>query len=506
MENTPLLEMRHINKSFGQVNVLNDINLKINKGEVLGLIGENGAGKSTLIKIICGIYSKNSGDIIWNGEKVNIHDASSAQQLGISTIYQELSVMPHLTAVQNIFVNRELTKGKGYLANLDEKQMREIATHILREELHTEIPVDVPAMHLKLAEKQMIEIARTLYADAQLIIMDEPTASLQAKERDALFNVIRELKSKGKSVIFISHHLDELMLICDKIAVLRDGKQVAEGPISDFDIDKIITYMVGRKLDAQYVRADNKIIGDTVLSVRNLSNHEFYRNISFDLHSGEVLGIVGVEGCGKNEVLRSLFGIIKPEDGAILLHGERVHFSSVKDAMKHSIAFVPAERKTEGLFLKQSIAWNTTISAIDKITHQTLISSKEEKIYTEKYKDQLHTKLQSISQNISRLSGGNQQKVMLARWIMTDSDIFLFEEPTRGIDVNAKTEVYEAIAELVRQHKGVIVVSSEEQEVLGICDRILVMRNGEINAELNALESNEAEIKQYAYKDIDRGA
>lgn len=497
--------MRDIVKSFGPVNVLDKVSIRLERGQVLGLIGENGAGKSTLIKILCGIYTKDEGEIYWDGRKVNITDAMSAQRLGISTIYQELSVMPHLNAVQNIFINRELTAahmGRCFFAPLSEKRMQEIADRILHKELETNIPLDKPARLLTLAQKQMIEIARTVYADTQLIIMDEPTASLQAKERAELFKVIRDLRSRGKAIIFISHHLDELMEICDQIAILRDGNKVADGNVRDFSIDKIITYMVGRSLETQFVKAEGLTIGSELLRVDHLGRHGAFSDVSFTLHRSEIVGIVGLEGCGKNEVIRSLFGILKPDEGTVELKGDRLKTRDVKDAMEHGFAFVPAERKVQGLFPRQDLAWNTTIASLDRIQTFGGLSHKMELQYAERYMQQLHTKAVGPRQNINRLSGGNQQKVMFARWIMTDADVFLFEEPTRGIDVNAKTEVYAAIADCVRAGKGVVVVSSEEEEVLGICDRILVMRDGRISAELEAGKTDTAEIKRYSVKNM----
>ena len=497
--------MRDIVKSFGPVNVLDKVSIRLERGQVLGLIGENGAGKSTLIKILCGIYTKDAGDIYWDGKKVGITDAMSAQRLGISTIYQELSVMPHLSAVQNIFINRELTAahtGRCFLAPLSEKRMQEIAERILHKELETNIPLDKPARLLTLAQKQMIEIARTVYADTQLIIMDEPTASLQAKEREELFKVIRDLRSRGKAIIFISHHLDELMEICDQIAILRDGHKVADGSVQDFSIEKIITYMVGRSLDTQFVKAADVQIGRELLKVEHLGKKGAFSDVSFTLHESEIIGIVGLEGCGKNEVIRSLFGILKPDEGKVELRGTRLKTRDVKDAMNHGFAFVPSERKVEGLFPRQDLAWNTTIASLDKIRAFGSLSHKLEMQYAGEYMRQLHTKAVGPKQNINRLSGGNQQKVMFARWIMTDADVFLLEEPTRGIDVNAKTEVYAAIADCVRAGKGVVVVSSEEEEVLGICDRILVMRDGCISADLKAGETDTAEIKRYSVKNV----
>ena len=496
MEQEVVLKMSQICKSFGPVQVLENVDLQLTKGEVLGLIGENGAGKSTLIKILCGIYHATSGEIELNGKKVQIPNAQAAQNLGISTIYQELSIIPDLNAVQNIFLNRELTKGKSLFFPLNYGEMKEIARNVLEKDLKIHLDLDLPLKHVPLAQKQMVEIARTVYANAQIIIMDEPTAALQAEEREKLFAVIRRLKAKGHSIIFISHHLDELMEICDRLLVLRDGHKVDEGPVGEFSIDRVISDMVGRELKNKYPKKQVPI-GDVIMEVNGLSDDAHFFDISFDLHRGEILGIAGLEGCGKNEVIRSIFGKHRYTKGRITVGGQSYQ-NRIRAAMNHKVAFVPAERKVEGLFLKQSIAWNTTIASLGKICRLNTISRKDELKHTAEYMKRLRTKAEGPDQNISLLSGGNQQKVMLSRWMLTDADVFLLEEPTRGIDVNAKTEVYEAIGGCVERSKGVVVVSSEEEEVLGICDRVIVMKDGHISAVLDAKTATTEEIKHYA--------
>ncbi len=491
-----VLEMKDIHKSFGSVKVLKGVDLTLRRGEVLGLIGENGAGKSTMIKILCGIYKATSGEIRMHGKKVDISDAQTARKLGISTIYQELSVVPELNAAQNIFLNREQARGKGLFAGLKEKEMEKAAEDILSGQLKVQMDVRVPLKRVPLAQKQMVEIARTVSVDARIIIMDEPTASLQAAEREQLFRVIGELKAKGCSMIFISHHLEELLEICDTISILRDGQKVDEGPTAEFGMERIISGMVGKELKNKYPKRKSQI-GEVLLQAEKISDGKVFEDISFTLHQGEILGIVGLEGCGKNEVIRTLFGERKLKSGSIQVKG-KPYPNTICGAMEADIGFLPAERKVEGLFLKQDLAWNMSIASLEKLCRYRTIRRTQENQTAGDFIKRLNIKCSGSAQRIASLSGGNQQKVMLSRWILADAQVLLLEEPTRGIDIHAKTEVYETIGACVAEKKGVIVVSSEEEEVIGICDRILVMKHGKAVAELEAAKATAEEIKQYA--------
>lgn len=330
--------------------------------------------------------------------------------------------------------------------------------------------------------------------------MDEPTAALEAPEREQLFAVIRRLRDQGRSIIFISHHLDEILQVCDRVNILRDGAKVADGPVADFSVDDIIANMVGKTLSAQYPKTE-AAIGETLLKVESLTRTGVFRDISFELRRGEILGIVGLEGCGKNEVMRAIFGMGGYDAGSIAVRGKTERIATVRDAMRLGLAFVPGERKTEGLFLLQDVAWNITIASLGKILSLGTIVGARETAASRGYIDRLGIKTKSPKQRITHLSGGNQQKVMLSRWMMTDADVFLLEEPTRGIDVNAKTEVYLAVGECLKQGKGVVIVSSEEEEILNICDKIIVMKNGEASAVLEAGQATLERIKQYSVKE-----
>lgn len=498
----PILEMQNIKKTFGMTQVLKGVNLTLRPGQVLGLVGENGAGKSTLMKILCGAHKKDDGQIVYLGKVMDALSTEASQKMGISIIYQELSLLLDLNAAENIFINREKTvgHGNGLVLPLKRDVMKKEARKLFNEQLCINIDLDVPTRFLSLAQRQMIEIARSLVSDARIIIMDEPTAALEKFEQEQLFKIIKKLKDQGTAIIYVSHILKEVLEICDDVMVLRDGNVVTNEPVGNLDVSKVISYMIGKSIKQQYPK-EVVPFGDTLLKAEDLSDKKSFKHISLQARAGEVVGIAGLEGCGKNEVVRALFGINRLTKGCVWFRDKKINIRNVKDAMKYKLAFLPAERKTEGLFLDHDIKWNTTIANMQRVIKGYIRRNAEEDA-TKGYITDLSIKTTGPDQIISHLSGGNQQKVMISRWLFTEPEIVLMEEPTRGIDVNAKTDVYRLIMECVKKGKSVVLVSSEIPELLGMCDRIYVMHKGEIVAELLASEATEALIAHYSVNTI----
>jgi ribose transport system ATP-binding protein len=486
----PVIEIKGIKKGFYGVPVLKGIDLKFYKGECVSLIGENGAGKSTLIKILCGVYTKDEGQVYLNGVEQQIHDAEEAKKFGISVIYQELSLFPDLKVYENIFINNELLRhsknGEKNLkgAPLDIAKMKIEAAHVLHDRLHVDVDVNAKVKDIPFSQKQMVEIARAVYADSQIIFMDEPTTALEDKEKKTLFSIISELKKQEKTIIFISHHLDEIFANCERTIVLRDGFAVLEKNTCDLTEAELVQAMIGKQVDNYYPKVKFPILEDKILSVEHLTKHGVYEDISFNVHKNEIVGIIGLAGCGKYEIARSLFGIIQPDEGEIKLNGNTIRNKNIADAMGKKIAFLPSERKTESIFPNRDIRWNMTVADLANMSNKKGLDLVKEKLLTTKYVNDLKIKITSQTQPISSLSGGNQQKVILGRWFMKHPELLILEEPTRGIDVNAKTEVYKLIMDYVGNGHGVIVVSSEEEEVYGICDKIVVIHNGKISGVL----------------------
>lgn len=488
------LKITGVGKRFGATNALSGISMNLAKGEVLGLVGENGAGKSTLMKILSGAHTRDEGDIEIEGVRVDIREPADAQRAGIGIIYQELSLFPDLDAVENIFIGREMSVGKypNMTVPLRKKAMRDCAARILNDVLGVEIDLDCPVGSLALAQRQIIEIARTLNSNASILIMDEPTEALEKAEREQLVRIINDLKQSGKSVIYVSHKLDEVLKICDRVVVLRDGACVADLPASSLDVNKVISLMIGGSLAKQFPTKSSPR-ADPVLKVEGISRRGAFENVSFELREGEILGLAGLEGSGKSRLLRALFGDGAAESGRIVLKGRSTSISSISDGMNNRIAFLPAERKTEGIFAEHSVGWNLTASSLSKFGSVRL-DRRAERIECTNYIRRMGVKSEGPQQSIGRLSGGNQQKVLLARWLLTEPDVLLLEEPTRGIDIRAKADVYQLIASSAQAGKGIILVSSDSTELLGLCHRILVMFEGEVVGILDAASASEEAI------------
>ncbi len=489
-----ILKLTKINKAFPGVKALTDVDLTLRKGEVLALVGENGAGKSTLMKILSGAYKRDSGTIEYDGREVEIHSPKQSEELGISIIYQELNLIQRITVAENIFLGRYPLKWGA----VQWDKMRQDARALLQG-LGIEMNVNAMLRDLSLAQQQIIEIVKAVSINARVVIMDEPTSSLSHSETEILFRIIRMLKEKGTAVIFITHRLDEIYTICDRMTILRDGCYVGTREVKDVTKSEMIEMMIGRQLTNQYPQRDSSV-GDTVLEVRNLTDGgRRVKNVSFSAHAGEVLGFAGLVGAGRTETMRMIFGVDKKAGGEILIGGRAVEIRGPRDAIGRGIGFVTENRKEEGLFLHSSVKVNTVMVALGKILkHGLYFDFKKERRVAEEYVKLLHTATPSVEQRVMYLSGGNQQKVVLAKWLFSDSRIIIFDEPTRGIDVGAKREIYEIINKLVAEGKVVIVISSDLEEIMGICDRILVMHEGTISGEVEKAEFSQSRITEFA--------
>ena len=488
-----ILRLRGINKAFPGVKALTDVDLTIRKGEVHALVGENGAGKSTLMKIISGAYKKDSGTVWFDGKEVENTTPKQSEQMGISIIYQELNLIERISVAENVFIGRYPLRGglvqwgkmvKDAQALFDEYELKIDAKRLVRS--------------LTMAQKQMVEIIKAVSINAKVIIMDEPTSSLSGKETESLFRIIEKLKANGVAVVFITHRLDEIFAICDRMTVLRDGHYVGEKNISEITKSEMIAMMIGRELTQQYPERHNEI-GEVTLEVKNISDGgKHVDNVSFAAHRGEVLGFYGLVGAGRTETMRMVFGVDPRVGGQVFLHGKEINLKNPRDAIRHGIGFITENRRDEGLFLRSSVRVNTVMVALHKILKHGMISYKEEARVSQDYVDKLRTATPSVNQKAMFLSGGNQQKVVLAKWLFSDSEVIIFDEPTRGIDVGARREIYQLINDLVADGRTVVVVSSDMEEIMGISDRILVMYEGNIAGEVQKKDFSLSLITEYA--------
>lgn len=488
-----ILKLTNISKSFPGVKALSDVNLTIKKGEVHALVGENGAGKSTLMKTISGAYKKDSGTIWFDGREVEVTSPKQSELMGISIIYQELNLIERVTVAENVFLGRYPLKGGMVQWN---KMFKE--AQALFDEYELKIDARKLLSSLTMAQKQMVEIIKAASINAKIIIMDEPTSSLSTKETESLFHIIQKLKSNGVAVVFITHRLDEIFAICDRMTVLRDGQYVGDREIKDITKGEMIAMMIGRELTQQYPERYTAL-GEVSLDIQHFTDGGGHvHDVSFQAHKGEVLGFYGLVGAGRTETMRMIFGVDKKQSGKVLLHGKEVTPKNPRDAIRQGFGFITENRRDEGLLLHSSISTNTVIVALNKILKFGLIDYKEEDRVAKDYVAKLHTATPSVKQKAMFLSGGNQQKVVLAKWLFSDSEVIIFDEPTRGIDVGARREIYQIINDLVADGKTIIVVSSDMEEIMGLSDRILVMHEGHIAGELLKEEFSQSLITEYA--------
>lgn len=492
MENKIFFEMRGISKSFPGVKALDDVGFSVAEGEIRALVGENGAGKSTLMKILNGNYKKDCGQILIDGQEVDITNPQVADANGITIIFQELNLVDELSIAENIFAGRLAKKGK--LINWKELNNR-------AKELLNRVSFDVDPRKLvgslTVAEKQMVEIAKALSRNSRIILMDEPSATLTKKELDALFEIIRDLKRSGIAVIYISHRMEEIFEICETVTVMRDGQIIGTRDVADVTSDELVEMMVGREVNSAYPKR-NVEIGEEVLRVENLCRKDRKQNVVFNLHKGEVLGIAGLVGAGRTEIMRAVFGVDYISSMDVYVSGKKVKINNPAAAKKHGIAFLTEDRKVEGLTLDFTVKSNIVAANLPSIRKGIFNNVKKENEIADTYIAKTRIKTPHRNQKVGNLSGGNQQKVVVSKWLNTDPEILIMDEPTRGIDVGAKREIYEIINELVGQGKAIILISSELPEVLGMSDRVLVMKDDAIVAELTGDDINAVEVMRYA--------
>ena len=490
-----ILEVENVSKSFPGVQALDSVSFTLRQGEVHAIVGENGAGKSTLMKILSGVYQADQGTIRCKGKVVNFRNVNQAYDAGIRIIYQELNLVPHLSVAANIFIGREpLTR----LGTLDKKKMNADAIAILNR-LNIRLDPTIQLNKLPVSKQQMVEIAKALSTESEVLIMDEPTSALTESEIDELFEVIHTLRDRGVAIIYISHRLEELKRIVDRISIFRDGHSVSTDNYSAIGMDEIVNRMVGRKLENKFPPKQNTPTTEKLLEVRNIARSDILRDISFDLYRGEILGIAGLMGAGRSELGRAIFGADSIDSGEVIMNGNRLSLRSPADGIKAGIAYLSENRKEEGLAVRMNLTENITMANVQKISqHFGVLSSSREMEVAQRYVGELLIKTPSLFQIVNNLSGGNQQKVVVAKWLFCNSKILIFDEPTRGIDVGTKYAIYELIGALARDGRGVIVISSELPEILGLTDRLLVLHEGKLAATLTTADTTQEEILSYA--------
>lgn len=492
MSEQVLLKMKNIHKRFPGVYALKDVHYELRSGEVHALLGENGAGKSTLIKVLGGIYIADEGEIFIEGKKVELKGVKDAQKNGIAIIHQELVLVPYMTVAENIFLGREA--GSGILA--DRAKMTKDAQALL-DAYDMKIDAGSLVKDLTIAQQQMVEIVKAISYDSKILVMDEPTSSISDKEVAGLFNIMRTLTAKGVGIVYISHKMSELEEICDRVTVMRDGEYVGTREVKEITKDDLIAMMVGRELTNYYTR-DYMEPGPELLRCEHISDGKMVKDVSFTVHSGEIVGFAGLVGAGRSETMKAIFGLTPDSSGEIYIKGQKTEIHSPVEAMKHGIALVPEDRKKEGLYKVQSVRFNSTIEVLGQFIKGIFVDNKKEKEITQKYIDMMATKTPAQEQVIGNLSGGNQQKVIIGRWLATAPDILILDEPTRGVDVGAKSEIYAIMNELVKTGIAIIMISSELPEIINMSDRIYVMAEGRVAGSIDHEEVTQEAIMTLA--------
>jgi len=495
MNNQPLVAMEGIEKSFPGVRALDQCRFELRAGEVHALVGENGAGKSTMMKVLTGVYQKDAGSIVYKGEEVDIPNTKAAQQLGISIIHQELNLMPHLTVAQNIYIGREPRRLFPLL--LDDKKLDD-QVRALFERMNLDLDPRTKVADLTVAMQQMVEIAKALSFESEVLIMDEPTAALTTSEIEELFRIIGQLKASGVGIVYISHRMDELKRITDRITVMRDGCYIDTVPTAEVSVERIISMMVGREIYHSVDRGALDPNAETVLEVKGLNRGKAVRDVSFALKKGEILGFAGLMGAGRTEVARAIFGADRIDSGEITIHGKPVRIRNPHDAVKRGIGYLSEDRKRFGLIVDMDVKSNVAISSYGKFRRFGWMKQEAIDGTAENVVASLKVKTPSVNQKVKFLSGGNQQKVVIGKWLTKDSDILIFDEPTRGIDVGAKGEIYKLLEELAEQGKSIIMISSELPEILRMSHRVIVMCEGRITGELTREEADQEKIMKLA--------
>ena len=499
MDKNIILSVRNINKSFPGTQALTDVFFELKKGEVHALVGENGAGKSTLVNIVSGVLQPESGEIFYKGERTVFKTPSEAQMAGIGFVHQEISLCQHVSVAENIFMGRAPKNRLGMIAF---RQLNRKAKDILDLFKDCDVPKSRQIVkELTIAQQQLVEIARAISLDCQVLIMDEPTSSLTDSETTTLFAIIKDLSSRGISIIYISHRLSEIFNICERVTVLKDGKNVDVVNIADTTKEELVNKMVGREITTFYPEKNTGSSEESLLEVKNFSRKGVFNDISFKLFKGEVLGFAGLVGSGRTEVVRAICAIDKKDSGELFLNGEKLEINNYEKAIKNGICYLSEDRKLDGLFLNLSVSANIVVSSLDYLSKKILVGwtdHSKEKMLTDQYVKKMDIKISRIGQKVNSLSGGNQQKVMLAKWLSVEPKVLLLDEPTRGIDVRTKAEIHKILRVLASQGIGIVIVSSELPEIIGMCDRVAVMHEGIITGMVSGKDVNEEKIISYA--------